>query len=50
MWCRRSIVAVVANPAIARTVLVALGLPAEPTTFAPARDPPQTELWCDDPS
>jgi hypothetical protein len=33
-----------------RTLLVALGLPHEPTAFAPARDPPQLELEWDDPS
>jgi len=47
---RRSVVAVVANPTIARTLLATLGLPAEPATFAPARDPPQTELSWDEAS
>jgi hypothetical protein len=47
---RRSVVALVANPTIARTLLVTLGLPAEPATFAPARDPPQTELSWDEAS
>ena len=47
---RRTVVAVVAVPAIARAVLVGLGLPTEPATFAPARAPPQTELWFDDAS
>jgi len=47
---RRSVVALVANPTIARTLLATLGLPAEPATFAPARDPPQTELSWDDAS
>jgi hypothetical protein len=38
----------VANATRARSLLVALGLPAAPATFAPARDPPQTELaWVD---
>jgi hypothetical protein len=36
--------------ALARAVLAALGLPCTPTTFAPARDPPQCELWFDDAS
>ncbi|MCX5748140.1 MAG: transposase, partial [Proteobacteria bacterium] len=45
---RRSVIAIVAVPAIARAVLVGLGLPAEPATFAPARAPPQTELWFDE--
>jgi hypothetical protein len=46
---RRSVIAIVANPAIARTLLTALGLPNEPATFAPARDPPQVELaWDED--
>jgi hypothetical protein len=47
---RRSIVAVVTDPAVARTLLVALDLTSEPATFAPARDPPQTELAWDDPA
>lgn len=43
---RRSIIAVVTNPTIARTLLVALDLPHEPSAFAPARDPPQVEfVW-----
>jgi hypothetical protein len=42
------VVAIVAVPAIARAALRALGLPAELATFAPARDPPQTELWFDE--
>jgi len=45
---RRSVVAFVADPSIARGVLDALGLAAEPPTFAPARAPPQTELGWDD--
>jgi hypothetical protein len=36
--------------ALARAVLAALGLPCTPTTFAPARDPLQGELWFDDAS
>jgi hypothetical protein len=42
---RRTVLAIIAAPAIARTVLTALGLPAEPVRFAPARDPTQAELW-----
>jgi hypothetical protein len=45
---RRSVVAFVADPSIARAVLDALRLAAEPATLAPARDPPQTELGWDD--
>jgi hypothetical protein len=47
---RRSVVAVVVDSARARAVLVALGLPCTPATFAPARDPPQGELRFDDAS
>jgi len=47
---RRSVVALVANPTMARTLLATLGLPAEPATFAPARDPPQTKLSWDEAS
>ena len=47
---RRSVIAVVVDSALARAVLAALGLPCTPTTFAPARDPPQGELWFDDAS
>ena len=47
---RRSIVAVVADPAIARTLLAALGLAHEPAAFAPARAPPQAEIVWDDAS
>jgi len=43
-------VAFVANPTIARTLLVTLGIHAEPATFAPARDPTQTELSWDEAS
>jgi hypothetical protein len=44
------VVAVVVDAARARALLAALGLPCTPTTFAPARDPPQAELWFDDAS
>jgi ribosomal protein S27E len=47
---RRSVVAVVVDSALARAVLAALGLPCTPATFAPARAPPQAELWFDDAS
>jgi hypothetical protein len=47
---RRSVVAVVVDAAMARAVHAALGLPCTPATFAPARDPPQSELWFDDAS
>jgi hypothetical protein len=47
---RRSVIAVVVDSARARAVLTVLGLPCTPTTFAPARDPPQGELWFDDAS
>jgi hypothetical protein len=47
---RRSVIAVVANPTMARTLLVALGRPNEPATFAPARAPPQVELAWDEAS
>jgi hypothetical protein len=47
---RRSIIAVVTDPTIARTLLVALDLPHEPAAFAPARDPPQAVLAWDDPA
>jgi hypothetical protein len=47
---RRSIIAVVTDPSVARTLLVALDLPHEPSAFAPARDPPQVELAWDDPA
>jgi hypothetical protein len=47
---RRSVIAVVTDPAVARTLLVALALPHQPAAFAPARDPPQAELaWHDAP-
>jgi len=45
---RRTVVAFVTDPNRARSLLTTLGLPAVPATFAPARDPPQTELaWLD---
>ena len=47
---RRSVIAVVTDPTIARTLLVALDLPHAPATFAPALDPPQVELAWDDPT
>ena len=47
---RRSVIAVVANPAIARVLLGVLGIPTAPATFAPARAPPQSELAWDDAS
>jgi hypothetical protein len=45
---RRSVIAVVTDPAVARTLLVALALPHQSAAFAPARDPPQAELPWDD--
>jgi hypothetical protein len=42
---RRSVIAVVVDSTLARAVRAALGLPCTPTTFAPAQDPPQGELW-----
>jgi hypothetical protein len=47
---RRSVVAVVVDPAEARAGRAPLGLPCTPATFAPARDPPQAEFWFDDAS
>ncbi|HEX7837465.1 MAG TPA: hypothetical protein VF469_08380 [Kofleriaceae bacterium] len=47
---RRSVVAMRMDSARAGTVLAALGLPCTPSTFAPARDPPQVELRFDDAS
>jgi hypothetical protein len=44
------VVAVVVDSAVARAVLAALGLPCTPASLAPARDPPQAELWFDDAS
>jgi hypothetical protein len=46
----RSVIAVVTDPATARTLLVALRLAQEPAAFAPARAPPQAELDWDDAS
>jgi hypothetical protein len=42
------LIAVVTDPTLTRTLLVALDLPYEPSAFAPARDPPQVELAWDD--
>jgi hypothetical protein len=47
---RRSVVAFVADATRARSLLITLGLPADPATFAPARDPPQAELAWEDPA
>ena len=47
---RRSVIAVVTNPTLARTLLAVLDLSSELATFAPARDPPQAELAWDDPA
>jgi len=47
---RRSVVAFVDDATRARSLLVALGLPAAPAAFAPARDPTQTELAWPDPA
>jgi hypothetical protein len=44
------VIAVVTDPALARTLLAALRLPHEPTAFAPARAPPQAELDWDNAS
>jgi len=45
---RRTVVAFVADANLTRSLLIRLGLPAEPATFAPARAPPQAELaWYD---
>jgi hypothetical protein len=45
---RRRVIAVVVDSGRARPLLAALGLPCTPATFAPARAPPQAELWFDD--
>jgi hypothetical protein len=45
---RRSVIAVVTDPALANTLLTALGVPSEHATFAPARSPPQAELAWDE--
>ena len=47
---RRTVVAFVTDPCRAHSLLTALGLPAAPATFAPARDPPQAELDWEDPA
>jgi len=47
---RRSVTVFVTDQRLAPSLLIALGLPAEPATFAPARDPPQAELAWDEPS
>jgi hypothetical protein len=47
---RRSVIAVVTDPALANTLLAALGVPSDPVTFAPARSPPQAELAWDEAS
>ena len=47
---RRTVVAFVTDPCPAHSLLTALGLPAAPATFAPARDPPQAELDWEDPA
>ena len=41
---RRTVLAVITDPVIARTVLVALGQPVDWATFAPARAPPQIDF------
>jgi hypothetical protein len=47
---RRSVTAFVTDQRLASSLLASLGLPAEPATFAPARDPPQAELAWDEPA
>jgi hypothetical protein len=47
---RRSVVALVTDATLARSVLRTPGLATEPASFAPARDPPQAELAWDDPA
>ena len=44
-----TVTAFVTDQRLALSLLIALGLPAEPATFAPARDPPQAELVWDEP-
>jgi hypothetical protein len=45
---RRTVGAFVADANLIRSLLTSLGLPAEPSTFAPARAPTQAELaWYD---
>src|SRR5262249_5198649 len=45
---RRRVVPVVVDSTRAPPLPAALGLPCTPATFAPARAPPQAELWFDD--
>lgn len=45
-WC----MSFVMDTHLARSVLTALGLAAEPATFTPARDPPRAEFAWDDPA
>jgi len=47
---RRSVIAVVTDPALANMLVSALGVPSDPVTFAPARSPPQAELAWDEAS
>jgi hypothetical protein len=47
---RRSVIAIVTDPALAKTLLTALGMSSEPVTFAPARDPTQADLAWDEAS
>ena len=47
---RRSVTAFVTDQRLASSLLASLGLPAEPATFALARDPPQAELAWDEPA
>jgi hypothetical protein len=47
---RRSVTAFVTDQRLTSSLLASLGLPAEPATFAPARDPPQAELIWDEPA
>ena len=42
---RREIVAFIVRPAELKRVCAHLGYPTEPPPIAPARAPPQTELW-----
>ena len=47
---RRGVTAFVTDERLARSLLTALGQPADPAAFAPARDPPQAELAWDEPA
>ena len=47
---RRTVLAVIADPVIARTVLISLGQPTEWASFAPARAPPQIDVYFADPT